>query len=160
MQPTWRAHGLWGHAKFQEKAVAPFEALMTCLSSALRQLMAFSHDLHRFISSLKTRLGPHARNIPLLYTSAPELRDILELFDIGTHQQQESLSTEELRARFQSLVEIVFTVLAETRPLALFLDDVQEADTSSLDLITTLTSLKTPLVSCCDYTQLTPSNSI
>ncbi|VDC01932.1 unnamed protein product [Peniophora sp. CBMAI 1063] len=146
MQPVWRAQGLWGHAKFQEKSVAPFEALMTCLSSALRQLMAFSNDLHRFITSLKTKLGPHARNIPLLYTSAPELRDILELFDIGTHQQQESLPIEELRVRFQSLVEIVFSVLAETRPLALFLDDVQEADPSSIDLITTLTNLKTPLL--------------
>jgi hypothetical protein len=92
--------------------------------------VVFSNDLHRFISSLKIRLGPQIRNIPLLYDGAPELRDILELFDMATNAPQESLPTRELRARFQSLVEIVFSVLAETRLFALFLDDLHDADES------------------------------
>jgi hypothetical protein len=35
-----------------------------------------------------------------------------------------------LRIRFQTLVEQVFAVLAEVRLLALFLDDLHEADES------------------------------
>ena len=42
----------------------------------------------------------------------------------------EILETHELRARFESLVEGVFTVLAETRLFALFLDDLQDASDS------------------------------
>ncbi|KAI0028278.1 histidine kinase [Vararia minispora EC-137] len=145
-QAKWRAHGLWGHAKFQANITAPFAALLSCLSSVLRQLMVFSTDLHRFIGSLKVRLGPQIRNIPLLYDGAPELRDILDLFNMSSEIPQESLPTRELRARFQSLVEIVFSVLAETRLFALFLDDLQDADESSLDLITTLAGSRSNLL--------------
>ena len=58
-----------------------------------------------------------------------------------------TLDTHELRARFQSLVEGVFTVLAETRLFALFLDDLQEASNSSMDLITTLANSRSRMVS-------------
>ncbi|TFK57700.1 histidine kinase [Heliocybe sulcata] len=137
-QAKWRSHGLWGQAKFQNADTAPFSALLSCLSSVLRQLMVFHTDLHRFVAALKARLGPQLQNVPLLYQGAEELRDVLSLFDINIESPRESLSTRELRARFQSLVENVFVVLAETRLFALFLDDLHEADESSLDLIGTL----------------------
>jgi len=70
------------------------------------------------------------QNIPLLYESTPELKDVLALFDINIQPPAEHLSTRELRARFQSLVENVFSVIAETRLFALFLDDLHEADES------------------------------
>ncbi|KAI0063199.1 STKc type histidine kinase [Artomyces pyxidatus] len=145
-QAKWRAYGLWGHAKFQSTAAAPFAALLSCLSSVLRQLMVFHTDLHRFIATLKVRLGPQLRIMPLLYEGVPELRDILALFDIVLDTPQETLATRELRARFQSLVENVFSVLAETRLFALFLDDIHEADESSLDLIGTLASSRTRIL--------------
>ncbi|EPQ61132.1 hypothetical protein GLOTRDRAFT_113578 [Gloeophyllum trabeum ATCC 11539] len=145
-QAKWRSHGLWGQAKFQNADAAPFSALLSCLSSVLRQLMVFHSDLHRFVAALKARLGPQLQNVPLLYQGADELRDVLSLFDINLEPPRESLSTRELRARFQSLVENVFVVLAETRLFALFLDDLHEADESSLDLIATLMNSKSRML--------------
>ncbi|GJE87861.1 histidine kinase [Phanerochaete sordida] len=137
-QAKWRSHGLWGQCKFQESEAAPFASLLSCLSSVLRQLIVFHTDLHRFVTSLRARLGPQLHNVPLLYQGVPELKDILALFDISLDTPQEVLETHELRARFESLVESVFSVLAETRLFALFLDDLQDASTSSLDLIRAL----------------------
>jgi hypothetical protein len=93
--------------------------------------MVFHSDLNRFVTALRKRLGPQLLNAPLLYQGTPELRDVLALFDIHIEEPQEALSTEELRARFQSLVENVFAVVAEIRLFALFLDDLHEADDSS-----------------------------
>lgn len=92
--------------------------------------MVFHTDLHRFVTVLKERLGPQIQNVPLLYHGAPELKDILALFDITLDTPSELLSTRELRARFQALVENVLSVIAETRLFALFLDDLHEADES------------------------------
>jgi hypothetical protein len=92
--------------------------------------MAFHTDLHRFVTTLKTRLGPQLRIVPLLYEGVPELRDILSLFDVSLDIPQETLASRELRARFQSVVENVFSVLTEIRLFALFLDDLHEADDS------------------------------
>lgn len=92
--------------------------------------MVFHNDLHRFVTTLRKRLGPQLQNAPLLYQGAPELRDVLNLFDVPVVYPKEVLSPVELRARFQSLVEQVFSVLAEVRLLALFLDDIHEADDS------------------------------
>lgn len=93
--------------------------------------MVFHTDLHRFVTSLRERLGPQLQNVPLLFQGAPELQDVLGPFDISLDTApKESLSTRELRARFQSLVENVFAVVAETRLFALFLDDLHEADES------------------------------
>lgn len=124
------AHGLWGQTKFQESEAAPFASLLSCLSSVLRQLIVFHTDLHRFVTALQTRLGPQLHNVPLLYQGVPELKDILALFDITLDTPHEILETHELRARFESLVENVFAVLAETRLFALFLDDLQDASSS------------------------------
>jgi len=103
---------------------------LSCLSSVLRQLMVFHTDLHRFVTALRSRLGPQLQNVPLLYQGTPELKDVLALFDVHLENPQETLNTRELRARFQSLVESVFSVIAETRLFALFLDDLHEADES------------------------------
>lgn len=127
--------------------------------------MVFHTDLHRFVSSLKERLGPQLQNIPLLYHGVPELHDLLAQYDISIETPNESLLTAELRARFQSLVENVFSVIAETRLFALFLDDLHEADDSyvfigfisfpsalmrtfrTLDLISTLVNSRSRMVS-------------
>lgn len=92
--------------------------------------MVFHTDLDRFVTALRERLGPQMQNIPLLYQGTPELKDVLSGFNIHLEIPQESLHTRELRARFQSLVENVLIVIAETRLFALFLDDLHEADQS------------------------------
>ena len=108
----------------------PLRMQLACLSSVLRQLIVFHTDLHSFVTALKKQLGPQLRNISLLYEGAPELRDILALFDITIETPPEPLETHELRARFQSLFQSVFSVLAETRLFALFLDDLHDASDS------------------------------
>lgn len=105
-------------------------AQLSCLAAVLRQLMVFHTDLQRFVTALKERLGPQLQNVPLLYHGTPELKDVLALFDIELATPKEHLSTRELRARFQTLVQNVFSVIAETRLFALFLDDLHEADES------------------------------
>ncbi|KIL70561.1 hypothetical protein M378DRAFT_194875 [Amanita muscaria Koide BX008] len=146
-QAKWRSHGLWGQAKFQSADSAPFAALLGCLSSVLRQLMVFHTDLHRFVTSLRERLGPQLQNVPLLYQGTPELKDVLELFDIVLEPlPKEALATRELRARFQSLVENVFGIIAETRLFALFLDDLHDADESTLDLVSTLVNSRSRML--------------
>ncbi|KAK0233760.1 dual-domain HisK/Mak2 protein kinase [Armillaria fumosa] len=145
-QAKWRSHGLWGHAKFQNVDSAPFSALLSCLSSVLRQLMVFHTDVHRFVTALKERLGPQIQNVPLLYQGTPELRDVLALLDIHVDTPKERLSSRELRARFQTLVENVFTVVAETRLFALFLDDLHEADDSTLDLVSSFINSKSRML--------------
>jgi hypothetical protein len=92
--------------------------------------MVFHTDLRHFVFALQERLGPQMQNVPLLYQSTPELKDVLAQFDITIEHPAECLSTRKLRARFQSLVENVFSVIAETRLFALFLDDLHEADES------------------------------
>lgn len=92
--------------------------------------MVFHTDLRRFVNALQERLGPQLQNVPLLYQGTPELREALATFDIVLDQPQEPLDSTDLRARFQSLVEKVFAVIAETRLFALFLDDLHEADDS------------------------------
>ena len=82
------------------------------------------------MTDLKQRLGPQLQNVPLLYEGAPELKTIFALFDISIEPSQEASEAHELPARFQSLVETVFSVLSETRLLALFLDDLHEAPDS------------------------------
>ncbi|EKM60729.1 uncharacterized protein PHACADRAFT_155836 [Phanerochaete carnosa HHB-10118-sp] len=145
-QARWRSHGLWGQCKFQDSEVSPFASLLSCLSSVLRQLIVFHTDLHRFVTALRARLGPQLQNVPLLYQGVPELKDILLLFDISLDTPQEALETHELRARFESLVESMFAVLAETRLFALFLDDLQDASSSSLDLIRALINSRSRLL--------------
>jgi len=124
--------------------------------------MVFHTDLHRFVTALRERLGPQLQNVPLLYQGTPELRDVLTLFDIQLEAPKEPLNSRELRARFQSLVENVFAVIAETRLFALFLDDLHEADAScvyfnsydspgnqvfrTLDLVSTLVNSRTRMV--------------
>ena len=92
--------------------------------------MVFHTDLHRFVTALRDCLGPQMQNLPLLYQSTPELKDALALFDLVIEPPTECLSASAVRARFESLVESVFSVIAETRLFALFLDDLHEADES------------------------------
>ena len=108
--------------------------------------MAFHPILPTFVQLLRLRLGPQMINIPLLYHEAPELRDILALFQINFDEPKVALSTEELGARFQSLVETVFGAVGDVRPLALFLDDIHFADQSSLDLVGLLANSRSRLV--------------
>lgn len=86
------------------------------------------------MATLRERLGPQLQNVSLLYQGTPELREVLADYGIHLNTPEVPLNTRELRVRFQSLAENVFSVIAETRLFALFLDDLHEADPSLSDL--------------------------
>jgi len=134
-QVEWRRHGLWAHAKFQDEDSTPFASLLASLSSVLRQLMSFETDLHRFTTLLHSRLGPQLYNLPLLFQGAPELRDLFDRLEVSFPSLDNTLSTEELRVRFQSLLINVFCTLSEVRMLALILDDLHLADQSCVSTL-------------------------
>ena len=97
--------------------------------------MIFQTDMQRFVMVLRTRLGPLLNNAPLLYQGVPEFEDMLRKLGVDIYTPDLGLlSTAELRIRFQTLVEQVFAVLADVRLLALFLDDLHEADESYVPL--------------------------
>lgn len=92
--------------------------------------MVFPTDLQRFVTRLREKLGPQLQSVPLLYQGTPELQEVLASFGISLEVPIEHLDPSELRARFKSLVESVFCVIADTRLFALFLDDLHDADES------------------------------
>ncbi|KAI6153278.1 STKc type histidine kinase [Pisolithus tinctorius] len=154
-QSKWKVNGLWAQAKFQTTDKAPFAALLSALSSALRQLTFKPADAYHFVRTLTERLGPQLANLPLLFAGSPVVKAVLEAWGMNTAALGNGienaiekasgepggwarLATGELSARFQNLVESVFSVITETRPVALFLDDLHEADNASLDLVEAL----------------------
>lgn len=92
--------------------------------------MASQADTKRFVADLKESLDVQFQNLPLLYQGVPELEDVLTRSSIQIEYPRESLSTRELRDRFISLVQKVFAVVTQIRPVALFLDDLHDAPTS------------------------------
>lgn len=81
--------------------------------------MMFQSDRLMFISLLKARLGEQLHNVSLLYHEVPELRDLLVAYGMFLEEPRITVSTEELGARFQSLVESVYSALADVKLLAL-----------------------------------------
>lgn len=162
-QSKWKLNGLWAHAKFQTVDKAPFAALLSALSSALRQLTFKPADAYHFVRTLTERLGPQLANLPLLFAGSPVIKAVLEGWGMNTTTLGNGienaiekasgepggwarLATGELSARFQNLVESVFGVVTETRPVALFLDDLHEADNTSLDIVEALINSRSRLL--------------
>ncbi|KAI5991480.1 STKc type histidine kinase [Pisolithus albus] len=163
-QSKWKCiNGLWAHAKFQTVDKAPFAALLSALSSALRQLTFKPADAYHFVRTLTERLGPQLANLPLLFAGSPVIKAVLEGWGMNTTMLGNGienaiekasgepggwarLATGELSARFQNLVESVFGVVTETRPVALFLDDLHEADNASLDVVEALINSRSRLL--------------
>ena len=118
---------------------------IAAVSSALRQLASTPVDAYRFVRMLSERLGPQIANLPLLYSGSPIVKAVLEAWGMNTIALEDGsesstervsgeskeltrLATSELSARFQNLVESILGVITEIKPLALFLDDLHEAD--------------------------------
>lgn len=115
---------------------------ISAVSSALRQLAFMPSEAHRFVRMLSDKLGPQLANLPLLFAGSPVVKPVLEAWGMNTTNlgdapesvtEKTSGESKELArlaasARFQNLVESVLGVITEIRPLALFLDDLHEAD--------------------------------
>lgn len=168
-QAKWKHHGLWAQAKFQAADNAPFAALISAVSSALRQLAFMPSEAHRFVRMLSDKLGPQLANLPLLFAGSPVVKPVLEAWGMNTTNlgdapesvtEKTSGESKELArlaasARFQNLVESVLGVITEIRPLALFLDDLHEADNASLDVVEALINSRSRLLI---FITIRPSN--
>ncbi|KAF9243774.1 STKc type histidine kinase [Melanogaster broomeanus] len=164
-QAKWKAHGLWAHAKFQATDNAPFAALVTLsvIDLHYRQLASAPADAQRFVQLLTERLGPQLINLPLLFAGAADVRTVLEswginvgAFGTGEVHEPSRLATGELEARFQSLMGSVISAICDVKFLALFLDDLHEADTSTLDLVEALLNSRSRLII---FATMRPTNS-
>lgn len=70
--------GYTATAKFDKNQKRPYNGLLRCLSSILRQLLTESeHVIREFYSDLKYNLGPQFSNVKLLVSMVPELKPIL-----------------------------------------------------------------------------------
>lgn len=128
--PVGGARGAFASGRHEQlKRDQPHQALLSALGEALRQLLAESEaELAAWKSRLASAVG---RNSGLLARLVPELTHLLdELHDVP------ELSSEESRNRTHLSVSALVRALArQTRPLVLFLDDLQWADGASLELL-------------------------
>lgn len=70
--------GYTASAKFDKNQKRPYNGLLRCLSSILRQLLTESeHVVREFYKDLKDNLGPQFTNVRLMVNMVPELRPIL-----------------------------------------------------------------------------------
>lgn len=70
--------GYTASAKFDKNQKRPYNGLLRCLSSILRQLLTESEPVVReFYKDLKDNLGPQFSNVRLMVNMVPELRPIL-----------------------------------------------------------------------------------
>jgi len=128
--PVVGARGAFAGGRHEQlKRDQPHQALLSALGEALRQLLAESEsELVGWRSRLAGAVG---RNSGLLARLVPELAHLLdELHDVP------ELSSEESRNRTHLAVSALVRALARpSRPLVLFLDDLQWADSASIELL-------------------------
>ena len=110
----------------------PYSSLMQAASALLRQILAGSESqLARWRQRVVQAVGA---NGALIAESVPELETL-----IGAQDAPEALSVDESRNRFRVLLLKFFQALATPEhPVVLFLDDLQWADSASLDAVRAL----------------------
>ncbi|KZP00739.1 histidine kinase [Calocera viscosa TUFC12733] len=146
--PFWRQEGgLWGSGKCSHADSTPYGPVFSCLSSVLQQLSSvYSDETYEFVEKLRQRLGANLPNVQLLFSTAPELKGILALHDITSFAEVHSGSTVELRARFIDLMVDVFAACSDIRHLALFFDDLHNANESTLEVVSALAAAKLRMI--------------
>ncbi|KAL7752930.1 hypothetical protein RI367_001379 [Sorochytrium milnesiophthora] len=124
--PTFCLGGIYCFGKFEQYATnEPYSALSKACTDAARLL--FLEDrmtVGNVVSRLKTALGD---NLSLLATVVPNLE---ELLGVNIPPPSVASPTEALTRTQQSLMTF-FQIVASFKPLTIFIDDVQWADTSS-----------------------------
>ncbi|KAI9318740.1 hypothetical protein BX666DRAFT_2026165 [Dichotomocladium elegans] len=157
-----RQYGYLGTYKFDSSQKRPYNGLLQCLSSVLRQLLTEPEAvIQDFYEDLKAQLGPHFSNLHLIVSKVPELKPILNGHHHHTEEDEDMLAHTE--SRFHAVFLTVLRTIARKKPITLFLDDLTEADDSSLHLLANIIDfrLKTAkilfIVSCRDMNKLPDS---
>ncbi|KAL0077412.1 hypothetical protein J3Q64DRAFT_1769325 [Phycomyces blakesleeanus] len=77
MHTQARQHGYLASSKFDSNQKRPYNGLLRCLSSILRQLLTEPESVIRdFYTDLKEQLGPQFCNVWLMVDRVPELKPI------------------------------------------------------------------------------------
>ncbi|MBW4678674.1 MAG: AAA family ATPase [Microcoleus vaginatus WJT46-NPBG5] len=129
-KPIVGAHGYFIAGKFdQYKKNIPYAAIIQAFQSLMEQILTESPEkLAVWKASLLAALGENGQ---LIIDVIPEVELI-----IGKQQDVPQLGLSESQNRFNRLFKELINVLAtKNHPLVLFLDDLQWADSASLNLI-------------------------
>ena len=124
------SRGLYASGKFdQYKRDIPYATLAQSLQNLTRSLLSRSEtELERWRDSCREALGSNGQ---IIVNLVPELELI-----IGKQPPVAELPPQEAKNRFQMVFRRFLGVFAnEEHPLALFLDDLQWLDSSTLDLL-------------------------
>ncbi|KAI9272442.1 hypothetical protein BY458DRAFT_586342 [Sporodiniella umbellata] len=136
-----RHFGYTATAKFDKNQKSPYNGLLRCLSSILKQLLTEpEYVVKEFYTELKDKLGPQFTNVRLLVNKVPELRPILYNYKERSNSIDEDALSSILNTetRFHSVFLSIMRVIARKKMITLCLDDLQEADEPSIKLIQAL----------------------
>jgi PAS domain S-box-containing protein len=128
--PLVPPRGLFASGKFdQYKRDIPYATLAQAFQGPIRRLLSQNEEeLRKWQEALREALDPNGL---LIVDLIPELRHI-----IGEQPSLPELPPQEAQRRFQAVLRRFIGVFARPEhPFALFLDDMQWADTSTLDLL-------------------------
>ncbi|CAO3666047.1 unnamed protein product [Rhizopus microsporus] len=144
-----RHAGYTATAKFDRNQKSPYNGLLHCLSSILKQLLTEPESVVKeFYKDLKDNLGPQFPNVRLLVGKVPELKPILygykeKMRPVDDDALSSILNTE---IRFHSVFLNIIKIIARRKMTTLCLDDLQEADEPSIRLISALILSQTTML--------------
>jgi predicted ATPase len=110
--------GYTASAKFDKNQKRPYNGLLKCLSSILRQLLTESeHVIRDFYKDLKHNLGPQFSNVRLMVGMVPELKPILYDYRerVNPPDDDALLSILNTETRFHAVSKTVFDYVS--RPI-------------------------------------------
>lgn len=128
-KPIAQYNGIFSSGKFDQlQRNVPYSALKQALKTWLQHALATSDSLlEQLKSDLRNELKNNAR---VLVDFMPDFQWLLgELPNVAT------LEADETRNRFHTVMQAFFRIATKSRPLALFIDDIQWADQGTLDLL-------------------------
>ena len=135
---AWFAEGRFDAHRHQ----VPYDALRTAFAGLIREVLALGDaELEATCQRLRQWLGPAAAALSPI---APGLERLLlrpgsgEALAAATPTSVAELPAGEAKTRLLYLARGFVAALAATRPIVLFLDDLQWADLASLDLLESL----------------------
>ncbi|QAU42733.1 histidine kinase [Bradyrhizobium guangdongense] len=128
-KPLVPPRGFFASGKFdQYKRDIPYATLAQAFQSLIRPILAKDEEeLSRWRNTIREALGPNGQ---LMVELVPELKLI-----IGEQPPVPELPPRDAQQRFQLVFRRFLSAFTREHPLALFLDDLQWLDASTLDLV-------------------------
>ncbi|KAI9489181.1 hypothetical protein BDB00DRAFT_637091 [Zychaea mexicana] len=166
VQPAARQNGYVASTKFDARNKTPYSAVTQALSQIFQQVLSENEDeISAFYTHLKCSLGAQFCNIHVMVGFVPELKPLLQEPDIEGEginvPEMVRLDNIETQARFRKVYVEVFRAITSWRTATLFLDDLHQADSPSLELIEALAMARVRILIFISYRdqEMTPELS-